>query len=122
MDREIEDGPTIALTAMSHEVDDAMLLACNQTAEALDSGRTGAFERDGGLHIVDNIFEALPFVIDVERDKFLTERVGGDSYNVQGLHELWGFDALLCWEAAYKWSFQHEEVIGAVEVFPGNGI
>src|SRR6266404_2573055 len=97
-------------------------LVCHHTAYLLDSGRVGAFQRDGMGDFADDLLQARPFTIDVEWVESFVERIGWNGDDVQTAIQRRRGNALIRRQPAHEWVLRNEEAVGAVSVFPRNSV
>src|SRR2546421_9707809 len=64
---EAQDGSLFISPTMPHEMHDTLALACYEVAHLLDGGRTGALQSNTLGYFRDDVFQAHPFTVDVER-------------------------------------------------------
>src|SRR5713226_797739 len=112
---------------MPHEVDYAMMLVNQQSAQLLQGRGMGALKGNVRVNVLNYFLDTHPFSLDVEFLHVSMERFGGNGDNVQvGVQLGWG-NALVGGQAAYKMIHGDEETfgskaVGAIDIFPGHGI
>jgi len=100
-----------------------MALARHEVTQLLDARRAGSLQSDALWYFLDNVSQAHPFAIDVEWLHVMTERIGGNRHDMQvDIFQYRRRNALLSRQAAYEMTIEDEEAIGAIGVFPGNGV
>src|SRR5438132_1373513 len=100
-------------------MDDALALVGEQGARLLDGWGSRTVKSDGVGDVLDDLFQAYPFTVDVECLGVFVEWVGGDGDDVQAAVQGCRGNALFDREATQEMTFKDEETIGAVGVFPG---
>jgi len=102
---------------------DPLALARDEMTQLLDARRAGALQSNTLGDFMDDVFQAHPFAIDVERLHLMTEWIGGNRDYVQvDIFQCRRRNALLSRKASYEMTIQDEEAIGAIGVFPGDGV
>src|SRR2546423_1014043 len=95
---------------MPHEMHDPLALARHEMTQLLNARRAGALQGDALWYFLDDVFQAHPFAIDVERLHVMTEGIGGNRDDVQvDIMQRGRGNALAGGEAAYEMARSDEE-------------
>src|SRR5207248_5998235 len=71
-------SPLFISPAVPHKMHDLVTLARHEMAQLLDPRRAGSLQGDALWYFLDNIPQAHPFAIDIERLHLMTEGIGGN--------------------------------------------